>query len=158
MLPNALQPIAGVPARLGDFFTLSPLVGAPPSPSPAVAELGSLGGYERFMKISCIIISALLLVGCASKPHSASLTAEQAKSAAMRLANDKASAFYHCQPFRDGKPAQFVAGHWVWVGRQGYGHGDFQATVELAADGSTNNVDLQLCDSQVPFTPTTRSF
>ena len=102
-----------------------------------------------------MVISAFLLVGCASKSHNASLTAEQAKSDAMRLANDKASVFYHCQPFRDGKPAQLEAGHWVWVGRQGYGHGDFQATVELAANGSTNKVDLQLFNSQDPLGVTT---
>jgi len=66
----------------------------------------------------------------------------------MRLANDKAFTLYHCQPFRDGQPARFVSGHWVWVTQQGFGHSDFQATVELATDGSTNNVDLQLFDSQ----------
>ena len=79
---------------------------------------------------------------------SASLTAEQAKTVAMRLANDKASALYHCQPFRDGQPARFVAGQWVWVDLQGFGHSDIQATVELAADGSTNSVDLKLLDSR----------
>jgi hypothetical protein len=79
---------------------------------------------------------------------SASLTAEQAQTVAMRLANDKASTLYHCQPFRDGQPARFVTGQWVWVNLQGFGHGDIQATVELAADGSTNSVDLKLLDSQ----------
>ena len=84
---------------------------------------------------------------------SASLTAEQAKTVAMRLANDKAFTLYHCQPFRDGQPARFVAGQWVWVDLQGFGHGDIQATVELAADGSTNSVDLKLLDSRnlLPF-------
>jgi len=79
---------------------------------------------------------------------SASLTAEQAKTVAMRLANDKAFTLYHRQPFRDGQPARFVAGQWVWVDLQGLGHGDIQATVQLAADGSTNSVDLKLLDSQ----------
>jgi hypothetical protein len=79
---------------------------------------------------------------------SASLTAEQAKTVAMRLANDKASTLYHCQPFRDGQPARFVAGQWVWADLQGFGHGDIQATVKLAADGSTISVDLQLLDSR----------
>jgi hypothetical protein len=100
------------------------------------------------MKISYIIISAFLLVGCSSSRQGASLTAEQAKAVAMRLANDKASSLYHCEPFRDGQSAQFVAGHWLWAERQGFGHSDFQVAVELAADGSTNNVDLQLLDSQ----------
>ena len=79
---------------------------------------------------------------------SASLTAEQAKTVAMRLANDKASTLYHCQPFRDGQPARFVAGQWVWDDLQGFGHSDVQATVKLAADGSTISVDLQLLDSR----------
>jgi hypothetical protein len=79
---------------------------------------------------------------------SASLTAEQAKTVAMRLANDKALTLYHCQPFRDGQPARFVAGQWVWVDLQGLGHGDIQDTLQLAADGSTNSVDLKFLDSQ----------
>jgi hypothetical protein len=66
----------------------------------------------------------------------------------MRLANDKAVTLYQHQPFVAGQPAQFVAGHWHWAARQGFGRGDIQATVELAADGSTNSVGLQLFDSQ----------
>ena len=100
------------------------------------------------MKTSCVIMFTILIAGCASTHQSASLTAEQATTVAMRLANDKASTFYQHQPFVAGQPAQFVAGHWLWVVRQGFGRGDIQATVELAADGSTNNVDLQLFDSQ----------
>jgi hypothetical protein len=113
-----------------------------------VAQFSSFGCYERFMKTSCIIIFTILLVGCASTRHSASLTAEQAQAFALQLANDKASTLYYCQPFRDGQPAQFVAGHWIWVEQQGFGHDDIQATVELAANGSTNNVDLKLFDNQ----------
>jgi hypothetical protein len=103
------------------------------------------------MKTSCSIIFAFLLAGCASTYQSASLDGNQAASVALRLANDKASRLYRHQPFADGQPAQFVAGHWLWVERQGFGRGDIQATVELAADGSTNNVDLQLFDSQNPY-------
>jgi hypothetical protein len=119
-------------------------------PVRRVAELGSLGGFERFMKTSCIIILTLLLVGCASTRQKASLTAEQAKMVAIQLANDRASTLYHSQPFRGSQPARFEAGHWVWVGRQGYGHGDIEALVELAADGSTNSVYLKLLDSRDP--------
>ena len=79
------------------------------------------------------------------------LTSEQATTAAIRLANDKAYALYQHQPFADGRPARIVAGHWLWAVRQGYGNGDIQATVELALDGSTNSVDLQLLDSLEPF-------
>ena len=102
----------------------------------------------HIIKTSCVIIFALLLVGCASTRQNAALTAEQAKTVAMRLANDKAFTLYHCQPFRDSQPAQFVAGKWIWVEQQGFGNSDIQATVELAADGSTHNVNLQVLNSQ----------
>jgi PBP1b-binding outer membrane lipoprotein LpoB len=49
------------------------------------------------MRMSFIIILTLLLVGCPSTRQSASPTAEQAKTVAMRLANDKAFTVYHCQ-------------------------------------------------------------
>jgi hypothetical protein len=100
------------------------------------------------MKTPYITFFALLLVGCAGTRQTALLTAEQAKTVAIRLANDKAFTLYHHQPFQDGQPAQFVAGRWVWVTKQGFGLGDIQATVELAADGSTNNVGLQVFYSQ----------
>jgi hypothetical protein len=100
------------------------------------------------MKTSCIIIFAFFLVGCASTHQSATLTAEQAKTVAIQLANDRALTLYQCQPFQDGQSAQFVAGHWVWTERRGYGRGDIQAKVELAANGSTNSVDLQLLYNQ----------
>ena len=100
------------------------------------------------MKTSLIVILAFVLVGCKSLPQSASLTTEQATATALRLANDKASTLYQRQPFADGQPAQIVSGHWLWVARQGFGHGDIQARVELAMDGSTNHVDLQLFHSE----------
>ena len=100
------------------------------------------------MKTSLVVVLAFILIGCKSSRQSASLTTEQATTTAMRLANDKASTLYQHQPFLPGQPAQFVTGHWLWVARQGFGRGDIQATVELAADGSTNSVDLQLFDSR----------
>jgi hypothetical protein len=100
------------------------------------------------MKTSLIVVLAFILVGCESSRQSASLTTEQATTIAMRLANDKASTLYHSQPFAVGQSAQFEAGHWLWVAQQGFGRGDIQARVELAADGSTNSVDIQLFDSQ----------
>jgi hypothetical protein len=99
------------------------------------------------MKTSRIIFFALLLTGCTSTHQSSSLTSDQAKTIAMRLANAKALAIYHCQPFRDRQPAHLVAGHWVWTEQKGHGRGDIQVTVELAMDGSTQNVDLQLLDN-----------
>jgi hypothetical protein len=76
------------------------------------------------------------------------LTAEQARTLAMRLANEKMDALYHYQPFQDGQPPRFEAGHWIWTGSQGFGTGDIQARVELAADGSSNSVDIVLLDSK----------
>jgi hypothetical protein len=96
------------------------------------------------MKTSRIFLVALFLVGCTSAHQTASLTADQAKAVAIRLANEKAAVTYHRQPFHDGQPPSFVAGHWTW--RQ-LGTGDIEATVELAADGSTNSVAInQLAD------------
>ena len=104
----------------------------------------------HFMKTSLVVVLAFILVGCESSRQSASLTTQQATTTAMRLANDKASTLYQHQPFVAGQSAQFVAGHWLWVARQGFGRGDIQATVEVAMDGSTNHVDLQMFDSQNP--------
>lgn len=95
------------------------------------------------MRTSVIVIFAFLLSGCASSQKSTSLNAEQARMAALRLANDKASTVYHCEPFHDGRPADLVAGHWVWVAQQDYGAGEVQAVVELAVNGSTNHTDLE---------------
>jgi hypothetical protein len=105
------------------------------------------------MKTIPFVILTLLFVGCASKHQSPSFTADQAKAVSIQLANDKAFTLYHCQPFVDGQAAQMVAGHWLWRAQQGIGHMDIQATVELAMDGSTNNVDLQLLVSQNSFIP-----
>jgi hypothetical protein len=85
------------------------------------------------------ILLALTLVGCESSRQSASLTPEQVENMATRLANEKADTMYHRQPFHDGQSPNFVAGHWVW--RQ-LSPGDLEATVDLAADGSTNSVVL----------------
>jgi hypothetical protein len=59
----------------------------------------------------------------------------------MRLANDKASAICHRQPFHDGGPAAFESGHWIW---RELAPGDIEATVRLAADGSTNSVAINM--------------
>ena len=92
---------------------------------------------------------ALLPVGCASNHPATSLSVEQATAIALRLANEKTFTLYHCQPFQDGQPAKFFRGHWSWTSQpQGYGPCDLQAQVALAADGSTNNVDVQLLDNR----------
>jgi uncharacterized protein YcfL len=102
------------------------------------------------MKTSLIIVLVFILIGCKSSQPNTSLTAKQATTVAVQLANEKASTLYQHQPFVDGQPAKFVEGRWLWVEQQGFGHGDIQASVELAADGSTNNVDLQFFDSLNP--------
>jgi hypothetical protein len=107
-----------------------------------------LGGFEHFMKLASIITLGFLLAGCASSRQSPSLSAEQAATQAVGLANDKAFAVYHTRPFQLEQPAQFVAGHWIWSDRQGFGHGDFQASVELAADGTPQKVDVTFLDSR----------
>jgi hypothetical protein len=112
-----------------------------------VAQFTSQAVLEDFMRASGVIISALLLAGCASSPPVAGLTAGQATALAIQLANDKASALYQVQPFHEGQPARFAKGHWVWTDQRGVGHSDMQVTVELAADGSTNSVHLKVFDS-----------
>jgi len=108
------------------------------------------------MRTVHMFILALWLIGCASSHRGPALTAEQATTLARQLANDKASTLYRCQPFQDGQPARFKAGHWVWTDRRGVGQTDMQVTVELAADGSTNSVDLKVFDSMIRYTgPTT---
>lgn len=101
------------------------------------------------MKTSLILLLAVLLVGCAGSRSGASLTAEQARLLALRLANDKALTVYHCQPFHTDQQPQFMAGHWVWTEVEGYGHSDLQATVELSADGLKHTVEVRLMDSRV---------
>lgn len=82
---------------------------------------------------------AFILVGCESSRQTAALTADQAKTLTIRLANDKTASIYLGQPFPDGQPATFVSGHWIW---KELAPGDIEATVKLAADGSTNSVAI----------------
>lgn len=99
------------------------------------------------MKPALIAILGLMLLGCTSSRQSASLTPEQAQTLALKLANHQAYAKFHCQPFEDGHPAHFVAGHWVWTDTAGYERMDMEVTVELAANGLTNRVSLQMLDN-----------
>jgi hypothetical protein len=105
------------------------------------------------MRMSAIIILAALLAGCASSQpkQSPSLTSAQATALALQLANDKADTLYHHRPFQDGRVAQFVTGKWVWSDGCGVALLDYQASVMLAADGSTNNVNVQLLDDVEPL-------
>ena len=108
----------------------------------AVAQLWIVRRLDaHFMKTSLIAVLGFILIGCASSRPSASLTPEQAKALALRLANDKASAIYPRQPFHDGEPATFESGRWIW---RELAPGDIEATVKLAADGSTNSVAINI--------------
>jgi hypothetical protein len=107
----------------------------------ARVQVLALGCWERFMKMSFITTCALLLIGCASTQPKASLSAEQATKLAILLANAKAEAVYQRQPFHDGKTARFESGGWTW---EELATGDIKAEVEIAADGSTNHVSLNL--------------
>ncbi|HTV42142.1 MAG TPA: hypothetical protein VMF08_16345 [Candidatus Sulfotelmatobacter sp.] len=110
------------------------------------------------MRTSAIIIFALLLVtGCKSSQSISSLSSDQATALALRLANDKADSLYHHRPFQDGQPAQFVAGKWVWMDGRGVALLDYQASVMLAADGSTNSVDVELLDDSLHPVPASHS-
>jgi len=119
-----------------------------------VPGFGGLSDFTKgstathFMKAPVIVVLGLLLVGCQSSRQGASLTPEQAKLLATGLANDKADALYHCQPFHDSSLPKYEAGHWIWTDRHGVGTGDVEARVELAADGSTNSVEIRLMDSK----------
>jgi hypothetical protein len=112
------------------------------------------------MKVSLIFIFAVLLVGCQGIGQSENLNPAQAETMAVWYANDKALALYGYMPFREDKPVSFTQGRWVWSdGRSftnGPMHGHFQATVELAADGSTNSVRY-FCEYQDDSIPGFRS-
>jgi hypothetical protein len=79
------------------------------------------------------------------------LTTNQAVTLAMQLASDKWNKDYSGRgqsQFVAGT-LRFTAGHWLLVATQGFGKGDIQAKVELAPDGSTNSVILELLDNRI---------
>ena len=87
--------------------------------------------------------------------ESASMTAAQVETLAVQLANDKADTLFHHRPFQGNHSAHFAAGYWIWTESRGVGLEDYQATVELAADGSTNCVvDVRLLDDALRPVPT----
>jgi hypothetical protein len=95
------------------------------------------------MKTALIALFVVLLAGCASPRQSTYITPDQAKTLAVNLSNDKAFTVYGCRPFHDGEPAIFIDGRWVWSDLGGVAAYDVEASVELAADGSTNRVELK---------------
>jgi hypothetical protein len=122
-------------------------------------------GMPAFMKMPSAIVLGVILVGCeSSQPRAAashshplpaalpvrsgSLSSDQATRLAIELANARADATYHCQPFQNRQPARFESGRWVW---KALAPGDLEATVELAADGSTNNVSLEVLSNVIIY-------
>ena len=97
------------------------------------------------MKAPYLILVSVALVGCGRVvPHTAALTEKKASDLARSLANAKARELFRCQPFSDGPAAQFDKGLWVWHDQHGRGLVDYEATVELAADGTANRVNVSL--------------
>jgi hypothetical protein len=76
----------------------------------------------------------------------ATLSAEEARSLARRIANEKAKELYGCEPFTDWALASLDETGWFWSSRRAHGHGDLEATVRFAADGSKESVDVFLLD------------
>ena len=81
------------------------------------------------------------LNGAAAPPW---LTVEAATSVACEKANARAKELYGCEPFAEAPLARFTSGHYTWFTRQPHGHGDIEATVEFAADGSVKEVEVVL--------------
>jgi hypothetical protein len=100
------------------------------------------------MRALFVIALAVWFLGCRSTPQKVTLTPQQATSLAIELANDKSVSSYGFRPFRDGlQPARLVDGRWRWTGLKAFGRGDICAVVEMSADGSTHEIDLQLLDN-----------
>ena len=72
---------------------------------------------------------------------------EEATRLACDAANQKARELYDCEPFGHERAAVVVDGRWIWSDFRGRGRGDLEATVEFAADGSLQKVDVLWLDS-----------
>ena len=103
-----------------------------------VAEIVSFGFFQAFMKIPTIIVLGFLLAGCASSQPKATLSVGQATVLAVQLANTKAEELWQVHPFHGWRRARFESGRWMWDELTG----NVQARVEIAADGSTNEVSV----------------
>ena len=79
------------------------------------------------------------------------MSSTQAKTLAQQLANDEAFTRYGCRPFHDGQTPRFEQGRWVWSDRHGYGKGDLEASVMIAADGSTHEVNFDVLTNELLY-------
>ena len=104
------------------------------------------------MKLLPFIASMLLLVGCSTTSHQHQrLSVVEAKALAQQLANDAAFTRYGCRPFHEGQSPRFEQGGWVWSDRSGYGKGDLEALVMIAADGSTHEVNFDVLTNELLY-------
>ena len=118
-------------------------------PHRSVPALAAASTTFEIMKTRYLIPLALALLGCSSTtPRTTTLTAEQAGAVAQRLANEKAQTLFHCQPFRNRPPAEFVQGHWTWYDLRGQGSGDVEATVEFEANGAKPKTSVVWLESR----------
>ena len=100
------------------------------------------------MKMKHLATLLVILAGCSTTAtHTGKLTADEAGSLALRLANEQAQTLYNCQPFHNASPARFLQGHWSWYQSKGLGLGDIEATVEFGPDGTEPIVTVARLDS-----------
>ena len=83
-----------------------------------------------------------------ARQASATLTADEVRTLARAMANEKARELYDCEPFQNGPLAERVEEGWVWFDRRARGPADIEATVHFAADGSAHSVDVILLDTR----------
>lgn len=137
--------------------------GQPASFAPADWKAGGglavTGSTNSAIKIKILENMLAWFVGDESTLPQPSLTPEQAGRIACQLANDQADSLYHHRPFsEDGHLAYFNKGHWIWTGSRGFGQDDIAARVELAPDGSTISVKVEVLDNQIEVLRTMRAF
>jgi hypothetical protein len=99
------------------------------------------------------LLVMVMVCGCSSTRRTNMLTADQAGAFAASLANEKAQTLYHCQPFSNDAPAQFVHGNWTWHQLKGQGQGDIEATVEFEPNGAKPKVKVARLDSRATPLP-----
>ena len=116
-----------------------------------------LGVIDAFMKTSRVfILLTFVFVGCLVL-QGAQLTANQAKALAVQLADEKFATIWHVEKtsiFKTNTPSygmgatlvttnHFVDDHWVIDLYTSQPDHQFEAHIELAADGSTNQTTVR---------------
>ncbi len=110
----------------------------------------------KLWRAAALLLLLLALPACQKAPTSQPaggaqpalpMEAAEATQMARSLANQQAMLLYHCEPFVSGPAALWTNGHWLWRTRRGLGHGDIEAVVALASDGSTQSVQVLLLQS-----------